>query len=183
MAEGTEEDRLTLDKQLCFSLYTASRALTGLSRELLEDLELTYPQYLVMLALWERGTLSVKELSVALHLDSGTLSPLLRRLEGAGLLTRERSTEDERVVHVALTGAGQQLRDRALGVPDDLLCATELTRDQARGLKEHLDELTRAVEGRDRVPNTQDDPFPSRGRIRPTTTQSSPTGEEEQERQ
>ena len=150
MAESAEEDRLALDKQLCFSLYAASRALTGLYRELLEDLELTYPQYLVMLALWEQGTLSVKELSTTLHLDSGTLSPLLRRLEGAGLLTRERSTEDERIVHVALTEVGQQLRDQAHGIPDDLLCASELTHDQARDLKQRLDELTRAVEGRHR---------------------------------
>lgn len=159
-----EEDRLALDKQLCFSLYAASRALTGLYRELLEDLELTYPQYLVMLALWERGTLSVKDLSVALHLDSGTLSPLLRRLEGAGLLTRERSAEDERVVHVSLTEAGRRLRERARGIPDDLLCASELTRGQARGLKEHLDELTRAVEGRDRARDAQDTPSSSADR-------------------
>ena len=183
MAESAEEDRLALDTQLCFSLYAASRALTGLYRELLEDLELTYPQYLVMLALWEQGTLSVKELSLALHLDSGTLSPLLRRLEGAGLLTRERGVEDERVVHVTLTEDGQRLRDRARGIPDDLLCASELPRDQARGLKERLDDLTRGGEGRDRAPDARNSPSPKRAGNRTNTTQSSPTGEEEQERQ
>ena len=148
MAEDTGADRLALDNQLCFSLYTASRALTGLYRALLEELGLTYPQYLVMLVLWERGSLTVKELGRALHLDSGTLSPLLRRLQGAGLLTRERAAEDERVVMVAVTEDGARLREHAHSFPDALLCATELSTERARVLRESLDAVTRAVEGR-----------------------------------
>lgn len=146
MAEADEGDPLALDNQLCFSLYTASRALTGLYRELLGDLGLTYPQYLVMLVLWERGTLTVKELSRALHLDSGTLSPLLRRLETAGLLDRERSTSDERVVRVTATAEGLALRDRATGIPGDLVCATDLTPAAARDLRDALGRLTLSVE-------------------------------------
>jgi DNA-binding MarR family transcriptional regulator len=146
MAGTDEGDPLALDNQLCFSLYAASRALTGLYRELLRDLGLTYPQYLVMLALWERGGLTVKDLSHALHLDSGTLSPLLRRMEQAGLLTRERDPDDERVVRVSATEAGRALSDRAQGVPERLLCAVGLSPGRAGELREALDEITRSVE-------------------------------------
>ncbi|NKZ01306.1 MarR family winged helix-turn-helix transcriptional regulator [Nocardiopsis alborubida] len=146
MAEEQGENPLALDNQLCFSLYAASRAMTGLYRELLGDLELTYPQYLVMLVLWERGTLTVKELSRALHLDSGTLSPLLRRLECAGLLTRERSATDERVVEVSATPEGDELRARAEEVPERVLCSAGLPRERARELQEALGLLTRSVE-------------------------------------
>ncbi|MFD6099993.1 MarR family winged helix-turn-helix transcriptional regulator [Nocardiopsis flavescens] len=145
MAE-TEGDPLALDNQLCFSLYAASRALTGLYRELLGDLGLTYPQYLVMLALWEHGTLSVKGLSRVLHLDSGTLSPLLRRLEGLGAVTRTRSTSDERVVEIGLTESGAAMRERALGIPERLACASGLPGGRVRELIATLDELTRSVE-------------------------------------
>jgi DNA-binding MarR family transcriptional regulator len=146
VAEAQGENPLALDNQLCFSLYAASRAMTGLYRELLGDLGLTYPQYLVMLVLWERGTLTVKELSRALHLDSGTLSPLLRRLECAGLLTRERSSTDERVVEVSATPKGDELRARAEEVPARVLCAADLPGDRARELREALGLLTRSVE-------------------------------------
>ncbi|MFD6948693.1 MarR family transcriptional regulator [Nocardiopsis sp. TSRI0078] len=146
MAEAEGGNPLALDNQLCFSLYAASRALTGLYRELLGELGLTYPQYLVMLVLWERGTLTVKELSHALHLDSGTLSPLLRRLEGAGLLTRERSATDERVVEVSATRRGEELRARAEGVPDRVLCAADLPPGRAAALRDALDQITRSVE-------------------------------------
>ncbi|WP_306368028.1 MarR family winged helix-turn-helix transcriptional regulator [Nocardiopsis sp. CC223A] len=145
MAE-TEYDPLALDNQLCFSLYAASRALTGLYRELLGDLGLTYPQYLVMLALWEHGTLSVKGLSRVLHLDSGTLSPLLRRLETAGAITRTRSAADERVVEIGLTGHGAAMRERALGIPGQLVCAAEIPAGDARELISVLDGITRSVE-------------------------------------
>ncbi|MFL1382236.1 MULTISPECIES: MarR family winged helix-turn-helix transcriptional regulator [unclassified Nocardiopsis] len=146
MAE-TGYDPLSLDNQLCFSLYAASRALTGLYRELLGELGLTYPQYLVMLALWEHGTLSVKGLSRVLHLDSGTLSPLLRRLEGAGAITRTRSAADERVVEIGLTDHGAAMRERALGIPERLIGASGLSAERARDLITTLDELTRSVEG------------------------------------
>ncbi|CAL9340329.1 Organic hydroperoxide resistance transcriptional regulator [Nocardiopsis dassonvillei] len=145
MAE-TEDDPLALDNQLCFSLYAASRALTGLYRELLGGLGLTYPQYLVMLALWEHGTLSVKGLSRVLHLDSGTLSPLLRRLEGAGMITRTRSAADERVVEIGLTGRGRALREQALDIPEQLVCAAEVPTEGVRELIGVLNGVTRSVE-------------------------------------
>lgn len=109
---------LRLDDQLCFGLYSASRAVTGLYRTLLEDLDLTYPQYLVMLALWERDERLVKELGTALNLDSGTLSPLLKRLESAGLVRRRRRADDERSVDITLTEQGRAMRSRAEGIPD-----------------------------------------------------------------
>ncbi|GAA1077850.1 MarR family transcriptional regulator [Nocardiopsis exhalans] len=145
MAGIDEGDPLALDRQLCFSLYTASRALTGLYREILADLELTYPQYLVMLVLWERETLPVKELGLALSLDSGTLSPLLRRMEGAGLLTRRRGPQDERIVHVSITEEGVRLRERAGGIPERVLRATDLPPARLAELQGTLDHLTRAV--------------------------------------
>ncbi|PWV46770.1 MULTISPECIES: MarR family winged helix-turn-helix transcriptional regulator [Nocardiopsis] len=147
MAGTDEGDPLALDRQLCFSLYTASRALTGLYREILADMGLTYPQYLVMLVLWERGTLPVKELGIALSLDSGTLSPLLRRMEGAGLLTRRRGPEDERIVHVSVTDEGSRLRELAQGVPDQVLRATGLPVARIEELRGLLDHVTRSVTG------------------------------------
>lgn len=145
MAGTDGGDPLALDRQLCFSVYTASRALTGLYREILADLGLTYPQYLVMLVLWERGTLPVKELGLALSLDSGTLSPLLRRMEGAGLLTRRRVPEDERIVHVSVTEEGVRLRELAGGVPEQVLCATDLPAERVEELRVLLDHVTRSV--------------------------------------
>jgi DNA-binding MarR family transcriptional regulator len=111
---------LLIDDQLCFALYTASRAMTGRYRGLLDDLNLTYPQYLVMLVLWEEGTITVNQLGRRLLLDSGTLSPLLKRLESAGFVTRRRRVEDERSVEIGLTEAGVRLRDTAESVPGRL---------------------------------------------------------------
>jgi DNA-binding transcriptional ArsR family regulator len=101
---------LLLDEQLCFALYAAQRAVTAAYRPLLDELGLTYPQYLVLLVLWERGETTVKELAAALRLDYGTVSPLLKRLEAAGLVRRERSARDERSVLVAVTGRGGPAR-------------------------------------------------------------------------
>src|SRR3989442_3417550 len=109
-------DGLGLDDQLCFALYAASRAVTAAYRPLLAELDLTYPQYLVMLVLWERGSGTVKELGDALELDYGTLSPLLKRLEAAGLVHRERRPEDERSVRVALTAGRAALRGPGNGL-------------------------------------------------------------------
>ncbi|MFC4561773.1 MarR family winged helix-turn-helix transcriptional regulator [Nocardiopsis mangrovi] len=145
MSERPEGDPLSLDNQLCFAVYAASRALTGLYRELLADLGLTYPQYLVMLVLWERGTLPVKELGAALRLDSGTLSPLLRRLEAGGLVARTRGTDDERVVRIALTDRGAALRERATGIPDRVLCATGIPEDGVGELRALLDRITESA--------------------------------------
>jgi MarR family transcriptional regulator, organic hydroperoxide resistance regulator len=108
---------LLLDEQLCFALYAASRRMTAVYRPLLEALDLTYPQYLVMLVLWERDGLTVRELGARLQLDSGTLTPLLKRLEQAGLLGRRRRQSDEREVEITLTEAGHKLHERAIEVP------------------------------------------------------------------
>ena len=117
-------NRLALEHQVCFALYSASRAVTAAYRPLLAPLGVTYPQYLVLLVLWEHGTSTVRDLGEALHLDSGTLSPLLKRLEATGLVSRQRSTEDERQVLVALTAAGEGLREQAVDIPARLHAAT-----------------------------------------------------------
>ncbi|MGW1069254.1 MarR family winged helix-turn-helix transcriptional regulator [Streptomyces aureus] len=138
---------LLLDDQLCFALYAAQRAVTAAYRPLLEELGLTYPQYLVLLVLWERGETTVKELGAALHLDYGTMSPLLKRLESAGLVRRERSAEDERSVRVALTGRGELLRERAEEVPQALLTATGLSESDVTRLRGDLRRLTERAQG------------------------------------
>lgn len=114
------DDALELDRHLCFALYRASRAFTRAYAPLLEPLGLTYPQYLVFLALWERDGRAVHELGTCLALDSGTLTPLLKRLEQRGLIDRRRRSDDERVVEVFLTAAGRGLRARARKVPGEL---------------------------------------------------------------
>jgi DNA-binding MarR family transcriptional regulator len=115
---------LRLDQQLCFALYTASRAVIRAYAPLLEPLGLTYPQYLVMLILWEEKSASVKALGERLALDSGTLTPLLKRLEQRGVVTRRRDTADERVVNIELTPEGARLRTKAKRVPTELACRT-----------------------------------------------------------
>ncbi|MBJ7332119.1 MAG: MarR family transcriptional regulator [Solirubrobacteraceae bacterium] len=124
MSAATADDPLALDRQVCFALYAASRALTTAYRPLLEPLGLTYPQYLVMLVLWEESPRAVGEIGADLHLDSGTLSPLIKRLEANGLVRRHRSQDDERRVLVALTDEGRALRDRAFDIPQRLVAAT-----------------------------------------------------------
>jgi DNA-binding MarR family transcriptional regulator len=137
---------LELDRQLCFSLYSTSLAMTRVYKPHLDALGLTYPQYLVMLALWQHDGLAVGELGQRLCLDSGTLTPLLKRLEAAGLVQRRRSATDERRVEVSLTDEGRALRASARGVPASIAAATgcslselvELTR-RLHGLRERLD--------------------------------------------
>ncbi|MEU6223913.1 MarR family transcriptional regulator [Streptomyces sp. NPDC047042] len=146
MSATSAEDYLRLDHQICFSLNAASRAFNGVYRTALKDLGLTYPQYLVMLVLWEHGQLPVKKVGEHLRLDSGTLSPLLKRLETAGLVRRERSTRDERSVEVRPTDKGLALRERALQVPPRILSATSLNVDEIRALRARLDELTVALD-------------------------------------
>lgn len=111
------DDPLALERQVCFALAVASRSVLSIYRPLLEPLGLTHPQYLVMLALWGQSPLAVNELGSALQLDSATLSPLLKRLEAAGLITRTRSAVDERRVDIYLTAAGRELRTKALTIP------------------------------------------------------------------
>ena len=119
------DQALLLDNQLCFALYSASLAMTRLYKPLLDTLGLTYPQYLVMLVLWERDGLMVSELGERLGLDSGTLTPLLKRLEVLGLVARIRAVEDERRVHISLTAAGRKLKARAHKIPGCILDATQ----------------------------------------------------------
>jgi DNA-binding MarR family transcriptional regulator len=145
-ADAPTSDWLRLDQQICFSLNAASRAFGGVYRVLLKDLGITYPQYLVMLVLWEQGELPVKKLGEHLRLDSGTLSPLLKRLETAGLVRRERSARDERSVDVRLTDEGVALRERAVEVPRRILGATGFDIDAIRALREQLDQLTGALD-------------------------------------
>ena len=114
---------LYLDNQLCFPLYAASRLTTRLYEPLLQALDLTYPQYLVLLVLWEHGELSVKDLGQRLFLESNTLTPLLKRLEQKGLIERRRSPSDERSVLLSLTASGQALKAQALAVPQALLAS------------------------------------------------------------
>ncbi|WP_329204311.1 MarR family transcriptional regulator [Streptomyces sp. NBC_00683] len=140
-----DSELLRLDHQVCFSLQAASRAFGGVYREALRELGLTYPQYLAMMVLWEHGPLPVKTIGERLHLDSGTLSPLLKRLEAAGLVKRERSPEDERSVTVHLTGAGTALRERALPVPRTILGATGMSVQEILALQETLGRLTASL--------------------------------------
>ncbi|GAA2472090.1 MarR family transcriptional regulator [Actinocorallia cavernae] len=143
--EAPAPGSLLLQDQLCFALYAASRAVTARYRPLLDELGLTYPQYLVMLALWERDGLSVRELGGALQLESSTLSPLLKRLEAAGLVRRERRPDDERSVTVRLTGSGTALRERARAVPPAIGDAMGLTPEQDATAKQLLRLLTTNV--------------------------------------
>ncbi|MEV6654454.1 MarR family transcriptional regulator [Streptomyces sp. NPDC051219] len=141
-----DEDFLRLDHQICFSLHAAARAFNGVYRAALKDLSLTYPQYLVMMVLWEHGELPVKRIGEHLRLDSGTLSPLLKRLETTGYVERRRSHEDERSVTARLTPAGVALRERALGVPRKIAAATDMSPDQIRELRARLDDLTATLQ-------------------------------------
>ncbi|GAA3281942.1 MULTISPECIES: MarR family winged helix-turn-helix transcriptional regulator [Dactylosporangium] len=139
-------DVLPLDRQVCFALYTATRAVTGRYRPLLDKLGLTYPQYLVLLALWERDERTVKDLGAALQLDSSTLSPLLKRLEATGLVARERRTDDERSVTVRLTEQGEALRTPASGIPARLVCDGGLDVGELEELRDTLVRLTAALQ-------------------------------------
>jgi MarR family transcriptional regulator, organic hydroperoxide resistance regulator len=138
-------EQLILDQQVCFPLYAASRAMTGVYRPKLDALGLTYPQYLVMLVLWEDDGRSVGELCAALALDSGTLSPLLKRLEAAGLVERSRSAADERRVEIRLTECGRELRAQACGIPAEIAEATGLSLEELVALRETLQRMTRAL--------------------------------------
>lgn len=139
---GFDSDQaLLLDNQLCFALYSASLAMTKLYQPLLGELGLTYPQYLAMLVLWERDGLMVSELGERLALDSGTLTPLLKRLETAGLVTRIRDVHDERRVHITLTAAGRKLKTRARKVPGCILAASQCSIPELISLTQQVQAL------------------------------------------
>ena len=133
-----ENDTMRLASQLCFAVYSTAHALNRVYKPLLEPLALTYPQYLVMLTLWEKDDVSVKEIGARLHLDSGTLTPLLKRLEQSGLVTRRRDVVDERHVRIELTLKGRNLRARARNIPHEIFCATGSSLQDVVALKEAL---------------------------------------------
>lgn len=136
-----DADDLLLERQLCFALSVASRSIVAAYRPVLSDLKLTHPQYLVMLALWEESPRSVKELSAALLLEPATISPLLKRLESAGLITRRRVSGNERVLAVELTEAGTELRQKALRVPATMAARLGLDRQDAAELQVMMQRL------------------------------------------
>lgn len=141
-----DQQRFTLDSHLCFSLYACSRAIFRMYRPLLDELNLTYPQYLVLLVLWDRQESSIKELSQVLSLDSGTLTPMLKRMEASGLLERSRSLEDERIVTVRITEKGLELQDRASCIPASLVESSGLDINQIDMLNETIRTLMSSVE-------------------------------------
>lgn len=138
---STQNSMLHLDQQMCFALYSANLALHKVYRKLLGQLELTYPQYLVMLVLWQRDEVTVSEIGEKLFLDSATLTPLLKRLEAAGLLARQRAKADERQVIISLTDGGKALREKAQDIPEAILCATECDVGEIVALKHQLEAL------------------------------------------
>ncbi|GAA1507899.1 MarR family transcriptional regulator [Kribbella lupini] len=145
MAQTEEVDLLQLDRQVCFALAVASRSVIALYRPLLDPMGLTHPQYLVMLALWEESPLSVKQLSNLLQLDPGTLSPLLKRLEAAGYLTRGRDPRDERSLAVELTPAGRALREEALKIPPAIIDRLGMTLKELESLHSNLTRVIKAA--------------------------------------
>lgn len=140
MTDKKQSD-LRLDRQVCFSLYSASNAVVRAYRPLLKRLELTYLQYIVMMVLWEKDNIGVTELGERVHLDSGTLTPLLKRLESKGLLSRLVSQKDERARCIKLTAAGRSLEEEAAKVPEQIMCRLSLPLDQLISLKRQCDDL------------------------------------------
>jgi DNA-binding MarR family transcriptional regulator len=139
------DDSLALERQVCFALQIASRSVLAIYRPLLEAMGLTHPQYLVMLALWGSTPLSVKEIGTLLQLDSATLSPLLKRLEASGYVTRTRSRDDERLVLVDLTDSGRRLRDDALRVPPTIVAKLGMEISELESLHGALTQLISAA--------------------------------------
>jgi DNA-binding MarR family transcriptional regulator len=144
MIPAQDLDPLALDRQVCFALAAASRSVIGLYRPVLEPMGLTHPQYLVMLALWEQSPRTVRNIGEALHLEPATLSPLLKRLEAAGLITRARSTTDERALDVALTEAGASLRADAEKVPAQIVERLGMSLPDLESIRDGLTRLLAA---------------------------------------
>lgn len=141
MTANNDDAMLQLDNQVCFALYSAANAVVRAYRPLLKTLDLTYPQYLAMLVLWSGDQISVKTLGEKLHLDSGTLTPLLKRLEGKGLIRRERSKTDERIRVLSLTDSGRDLKQQAKAVPLALLCQADMSKEALLQMKSSCETL------------------------------------------
>lgn len=138
-------DALKLDKQLCFPLYACSREIIKRYKPFLDALDLTYTQYIAMMVLWEKGSMTVKELGARLYLDSGTLTPMLKKMEAKGLVSRTRSTEDERNLIVAITPAGEALKERAVSIPGAMAKCSGLTPEEGTELYHLLYKILEAV--------------------------------------
>lgn len=136
-------DVLKLENQLCFSLYALSREVIKMYKPLLDPFDLTYTQYVTMMVMWEQEQITFKELGNRLYLDSGTLTPVLKKLESKGLVRKYRSKEDDRVVIVEITNSGRELKDKIIEVPENILCRFSGEEENLLSLKMQLDELLR----------------------------------------
>ncbi|MEG6584756.1 MarR family winged helix-turn-helix transcriptional regulator [Dendrosporobacter sp. 1207_IL3150] len=133
-----KDEMLKLDNQLCFAIYACSKEITRIYRPFLEELGITYTQYITLLVLWETPEITLKELGERLYLDSGTLTPLLKKMETAGLISRQRSKEDERSLIVKLTDKGKELKKQAYDIPQKAFCSTQMSIDEAISLREQI---------------------------------------------
>jgi MarR family transcriptional regulator, organic hydroperoxide resistance regulator len=140
-SEPMNEEMLKLDNQLCFAMYAASKEITRLYKPFLDKLGITYTQYITLLVLWEKDNITVKELGDKLYLDSGTLTPLLKKLESMDIVSRNRDTKDERNVYVLLTTKGKELKNSALEIPHNIFCGIGLSIEDAVDLKQRLKDL------------------------------------------
>ncbi|MEZ8825052.1 MarR family transcriptional regulator [Vibrio sp. 10N.261.55.A7] len=141
MSEPCSEGNLRLDNQVCFALYSASNAMGRAYQPMLKSLDLTYLQYIVMMVLWEDQSINIKQLGEKMHLDSGTLTPLVKRLETKGYVTRTRSSEDERVRIVTVTEQGNALKEQAKSIPEEMMCMAKMNADALMRLKRDCEEL------------------------------------------
>ncbi len=137
---------LKLENQLCFPLYACSKEIVKSYKPFLDEIDLTYTQYITMMVLWEHKEMSVKELGKYLFLDSGTLTPLLKKLEQKGLLSRKRSEQDERVLNVRITEAGEQLKEKAVEIPAKLVNCVHLSQEEALQLYQILNKMIKSFE-------------------------------------
>ena len=147
LAPDTVEDTLKLDRQLCFAAYSVSQAFNRVYKPGLDRIGLTYPQYLVLLVLWEQDGQTVNQIGKQLHLDSGTLTPMLKRLEAAGIVRRQRDTQDERQVRISLTAKGSGLKEQAAEARRGVACATGLPTGEIQALRDELMRLRDSLNG------------------------------------
>ena len=147
LAPDSVEDTLKLDRQLCFAAYSVSQAFNRVYKPGLDRIGLTYPQYLVLLVLWEQDGQTVNQIGKQLHLDSGTLTPMLKRLEAAGIVRRQRDTQDERQVRISLTAKGSGLKEQAAEARRGVACATGLPAGEIQALRDELMRLRDSLNG------------------------------------
>lgn len=142
----SKDELLKLDNQLCFTIYACSREVIRLYRPFLAELGITYTQYVALLVLWEKESITLKELGEKLFLDSGTLTPLLKKMEAANLLVRQRSQKDERTICISLTKQGKSLKNQAYEIPEKVICSARLDLKEVIDLREKLKKLLNKIE-------------------------------------